>query len=434
MNNKKKLCLALLPAILSLSLSALARDASDIVPKNLHAPSLAKSAALPGMELSRDTIQYSWNLDTSAKIGSPQPYQAVSREYFVEANADQLRSGISLKTSAAGAVIKLSPRGNIQKSTRQLGRDDIAVSVAGNVVSLGAFASTLDDSSKFAEMQKSGVAFAPGSLAFQINESLGATSFKLVVKNANIDYLVHVFEPQSPYAVTLSTSREAYLTGESISVNAKLATDAAAGNADIVELNGGIASPHGDVSAISFVRGQDGTFTGHTTVNESAVGELYEAFVTATLRDGSTVVLRDAKVGFAVGDATAKIVNVARAGSTASTADRQDFHAVVSVSAAGRYQLEAVMFADRNGERIPVAVAQTGAWLESGRQAITLSFADLKLASRNIGGAFTLGNIVLKNQGTLAVMERRATIDLADDAGGDGSGGRGNNLRTTTLR
>jgi hypothetical protein len=402
---KNKLISSLVVATLaSISFATSSAFASDIVAKQLR---VAKSAALPGMSLSRETVHFSWNLDGAA-IASPTPFAAVSRECFVEASAADLSGGIALKSSAPGTVIKLTPRsrsGNL-KSAPALSRDDIVVRVGGRTIDPANFATLVDDSAKFAQSQSSGIAFAPGSLAFQINPSMGATDFQFALKNAASDYLIHVFEPQSKFAVSLTTTREAYLTGESVGVRV------IGLGSDIVGLTGGFASPQGEITSMTFTRNADGSFVGNAPLNASAAGELFEAFVMATLHDGSNTILRDAKVGFAVADATARSTGVAR---IAADDGALTYNVSLDVASAGRYSAEAVLYGMADGKRVPVAMAQTGAWLEPGDQNVSLRFENLDLAARGISGPYTLGQFVLKNQGTLQVVERRANVRLSND-------------------
>jgi hypothetical protein len=387
-------------------------NSSDIVAKQLRATS-AKAFALPGMTLSRDTVQFSWNLD-GAEVATPSPFVTTSREYFVDASAADLRGGIALKTSGAGSIIKLTPRSasGVQKS-QALTTDDILVRVGGRVVSMNDFSTIVDDSSKFASMAKSGISFAPGSLAFQINPALGSTNFELALKNGGGDYLVHVFEPASTQALTLTTTREAYLTGEFVSVRATGV------GADVTELSGGIASPSGEITAMTFARQADGSFTATAPLTASTSGALFEAFAAATMNNSGNTILRDAKVGFAVGDATARSMRVTRG---ASASDVQSFDVAMDVSAPGRYSTEAVLYGVVNGKRAPIAMTQTGAWLDAGTHTMSLRFDNLQLDARNISGPFTLGHMVVKNQGSLQVIERRAEVAMSERTGNRGAG------------
>jgi Domain of unknown function (DUF4785) len=405
---KKTLLFTLISAAVAASCAVTAASASDIIPTQLRAAVASKSAVLPGMTLSRDTVQYSWNLDGEA-VHSPAPFKMVSREYFVEVSAADMRGGVAINTSAPGSVIKLTPR-SLKKSAALLNADDIIVRVGGQLVPLASFSSLVDDSNKFSNLAKRGVAFAPGSLAFQVNEGLGATSFQLAVKNAGDDYLVHVFEPASANAISLTTTRDAYLTGESVSIRAS-GVDAG----QIMELSGGIASPTGEITPLSFTRNTDSSFVGSAPLSTSAAGTLFEAFVVATMRDGNVQILRDAKVGFAVADATVRSLGVTRGGAGAGAGtDMQSFNVSLEVATAGRYSAEAVLYGLRDGKRQPIAMTQTGAWLETGNQNVNLRFDNLDLNARGITGPFTLGHMVLKNQGTLQVVERRAEVAITE--------------------
>lgn len=394
MRNSSLLFLLAAVAAAAASSASLAASPSDIVPTKLRA--VAKAAALPGMALSRDTVHFSWNLGGEA-VTAPVPHVAESREYFVEVDAATLRRGIALSTTAKGSVIKLTPQGAAGAVAKSLAADDITVSVNGAPVALRDFAARVDGSQKLAA---DGVLFAPGALAFVVDDARGATSFEVSMKSADRGYLVHVFEPGSENVLTLTTNRDAYLAGEAIEVTARTANGAV-----ITELSGGIAAANGAITPVAFTRAGPDRFVGAAPLTASTSGALAEAFVVAKLDDGKVVALRDAKVGFAVADPVARISNVRE---LASINNVHRYAVNLDVAAEGRYQMEAVLYATKSGERVAIAAAHTGAWLQPGTQAVTLRFDDLDLAKRGIDGPFTLGHVALKNQGALQTLERRA--------------------------
>ncbi len=371
---------------------------SDIIPANIKTS--AKSAALPGMALSRETVHFSWNLNTDTVLAAPQPHVAESREFYMDVDAASMRNGVAIKTTARGSIVKLSPSSAGENAkTKSLSVDDIVVRVGGESIQLRDFAARVDDSKKLAA---SGVEFAPGSLAFLIDDARGAASFEVALKSADRSYLVHVFEPASPNALTLTTNRDAYLIGEKLQISA-----AATNGAAITEITGGIASPQGELTAVTFTRSADGQFTASIPLTESTLGALYEAYAVAKLADGNVIALRDAKVSFAVANPTARLINIA---AVKDRFDAAHFNTRLDIAAAGRYQVEAVLYALKDGVRAPIAIAHTGAWLNAGENLMSLQFDNLELAKRGIEGPFTLGNFALKNQGNLATVERRMEV------------------------
>lgn len=387
----KKTSLLFLLALAAVSSASLAASPSDILPTKLRA--VAKAAVLPGMALSRDTVHFSWNLN-GEMVNAPTPHLAESREYFVDVDAATMRRGVALSTTAKGSVIKLTPQGAAGAVAKSLSVDDINVRVNGAPATLRDFAARVDGSQKLAA---DGVLFAPGALAFVVDDARGATSFEVSMKSADRGYLVHVFEPGSDNVLTLTTNRDAYLAGESIEVTARTANGAV-----ITELSGGIAAANGAITPVAFARVGADRFVGTAPLTAATSGALAEAFVVAKLDDGKVVALRDAKVGFAVADP------VARMQSVRALANGSSYAVNLEVAAEGRYQVEAVLYGTRGGERVAIATAHTGAWLPPGTQAVTLRFDDLDLTKRGIDGPFSLGHIALKNQGALQTLERRA--------------------------
>lgn len=371
---------------------------SDLIPASIKTS--AKSGSLPGMALSRETVHFSWNLNADTAIAAPTPHVSESREFYMDVDAASMQRGVAIKTTARGSIVKLSPSSmGANAKSKSLSVDDIVVRIGGESIQLRDFAARVDDSKKLAAL---GVEFAPGSLAFLIDEARGATTFEVALKSADRSYLVHVFEPASPNALTLTTNRDAYLVGEKMQITA-----AATNGAAISEITGGIASPDGALIAVTFARGADGQFTASIPLSEDTAGSLYEAFAVAKLDDGGVIALRDAKVGFAVAAPTARLGNIVAAN---NRFDAASFNTRLDVGASGRYQVEAVLYAHKNGVRVPIAIAHTGAWLNAGEQVVTLQFDQLELGKRGIERPFTLGNFALKNQGNLATMERRVEL------------------------
>ena len=400
MKKFQSISFAVISIFFSTSFAADISHSSDLIPLNIKAA--AKSVALPGMALSRDTVHFSWNLNADAAITAPAPHIAESREFFMDVDAASMRSGVAIKTTARGSIVKLSPSsaGENAKST-SLSADDIVVRIGGESIALRDFAARVDDSKKLAA---SGVSFAPGSLAFLIDDARGDASFEVALKSADRSYLVHVFEPASPNALTLTTNRDAYLVGEKLQITASATAGAA-----ITEITGGIASPEGALTAVTFKRGADGQFTAVIPLSESTSGTLYEAYAVAKLDDGSVIALRDAKVGFAVAEPTARLINIVAA---KDRFDAARFNIRLEVATPGRYQVEAVLYGLKDGGNAPIAIAHTGAWLSAGENVVTLQFDHLDLAKRGVKGPFTLGNFALKNQATLTILERRMEVAI----------------------
>jgi Domain of unknown function (DUF4785) len=371
---------------------------SDLIPSNIKAS--AKSVALPDMMLSRDTVHFSWNLNADAAITAPVPHVAESREFYMDVDAVSMRNGVAIKTTARGSIVKLSPSSAGENTkTKSLSADDVVVRIGGESIALHDFAARVDDSKKLAA---SGIAFAPGSLAFLIDDARSAATFEVAMKSADRSYLVHVFEPASPNALMLTTNRDAFLVGEKLQITAS-ATNGAA----ITEITGGIASPEGALTALTFKRGADGQFIASIPLTDSTAGALYEAYAVAKLDDGSVIALRDAKVGFAVAAPTARLIHIVAA---RDRFDAASFNTRLDVAISGRYQVEAVLYGQKGGTSVPIAIAHTGAWLNAGENVMTLQFDNLDLAKRGVEGPFTLGNFALKNQGNLATMERRMEV------------------------
>lgn len=366
----------------------------DLVPSHLVA---AKSAGITDIE--RAPVAFAWAMDPATVVEAPRPYVAESREFWTLVDAADLKAGFRIDTSAPGALIRFSPADAGKSAT--LGIEGLSLRAGGKQIGGGAaFALAVDEE----QLKAAGADFGAGTLALRIHERLGSGRFELVAEKAAGRYLVHVFEPGSDIAMTLAADQGSLLAGDTLTVSARFAKG---GDALALDGIGGVlTSPAGENFPLDFKRAADGSHQASLRVPESALGGvgLWEVHGFASAKQGDLDIQRDARTAVGIGHATAKLAG----GYTLDSSDGLAFSLPVEVASPGRYELRATLFATgKDGRLAPVAQSHSAAWLDASGS-ITLGF-EKTLVPADYGAPFELRDLMLKDQGRMADLERRAT-------------------------
>jgi hypothetical protein len=390
------LTLAIAPAlgIAGERLTLLPASASDQVPTRLE----TAKAAVAKPDTERAPVQFAWALDQNSAIAKQTPFVAESREYWRTVGADELRAGVPLFATAPGAVLRLSPvAGSTQKS---LSPTQVHVRHNGKLLDAHqAFANTANA----AELKAAGLDFPSNTIAVTLREDLGAGAFAIAMPDASGDFLMHVFEPNSTEVFALNTDRSNVLSGGELEVTARYASGL---GKQLGEVSGTIAAPNGRLFDLEFALQRDGSWKASTRIDAQAgMGQgLWEVHTIGASADG--LVQRDARTAFNAAPATAKFsggvaLDAPRAGAVTLGFD-------VHVSAASRYNVSAMLYGtDDTGTLLPMAIAQSAAWLEAGARSIDVRFDAALIESSGLRAPFEVRGLTLTNQGNLGVMEER---------------------------
>jgi hypothetical protein len=378
--------------------------AGDLVPTRLSAAT--KGTALPDIE--RAPVSFAWAIEPGSVVAAAQPYRAESREYWSVVDAADLKAGFRMDTTAPGALIRISPA-DARKSAG-LGLEGLSLRLEGREVDAG---SAFVSSANADQLKDAGADFGEGTLAMRIAPSLGSGRFELVAGKASGRYLVHVFEPDSAYALGLSADKVSLLAGDTLQVEATLGEGDSKRQLD--SIGGELTSPSGESFELQFKRTANGSYVASLQVPESAqtgIG-LWEVHAFAGARMGSIEINRDARTAVGIGHATARLAGDYRLQSK----EGLHFTLPVEVAAAGRYALRGTLFATgADGQMAAVAQSESARWLESSGE-ITLGFGK-ELVPLGYRAPFELRELLLKDQGRLADLERRA-VAVKISADGD---------------
>jgi hypothetical protein len=84
-------------------------QAGDLIAPHIVAPEAThKSAGAPG--LAREAVAMSWAAQGPISTAA-QTFAGQSREYYVEASADELNAGVAIHTTSPRALVRLQPLG-----------------------------------------------------------------------------------------------------------------------------------------------------------------------------------------------------------------------------------------------------------------------------------------------------------------------------------
>ncbi|HQV73293.1 MAG TPA: DUF4785 family protein [Dokdonella sp.] len=377
-------------------LQLIAPRSSDLVPSRLQATTPARSAIA---DLDRQPVSMSWALDAKQALDArPVPFTRQSREYWIDASADQLQQGFALSTSANGALIRLSPHADnaqVIDASTLLFRANGRLYTASDAVRSAADQDAL---------RAAGMDVPSGSVVVKLADTLGSGRIELIAPDAAGSYLVHVFEPASKIVMSLQAERDTVLAGDRV----RIVTAIEGATLDRVE--GLLSAPDGSSQDVSFLRQGNGSYAALVRPDPAHAGGfgLWEVHAFGNVSNRGLSVPRDARTAFAVSVASARLSgSIERAPGIAKD---PALKLVIGVEAAtaSRYQLAGTLYGSRSdGSLAPLAIAHSAAWLEAGTAAITLTFDGQSLGNSLLRAPYEIRDLRLINQADMSLVERR---------------------------
>lgn len=371
-------CLALFPIAAVATQPLLPAARYDQIPTRLV------SLPAPTGQFERAPVSYSWALDPLAPLAPPAPYVAESREYWQTVEGTDLKAGVQLKTSAPGAVIRISPtRGSAPIDARN-------VRMNGN-----GKAARLEQAVDAASLQAAGMDVNAGTAVVKLARENGAGAYSLRAPEARGRYVVHVFEPESEVVLKAYADRQHALGGETITV----AMDFLHGSRSVpAQAEGLLVAPDGSSRPVAVTRGQDGKLTAAVGLptQASAAPGLWELQLFA---DGEGL-SRDARTAFGVAAPTARLGNDITVDASRLRIDLQ-----VESASPGRYEVRGTLYATASdGSMAPVSQAHSAAWFERGESTLVLAFDPTQVPS-GYGAPYEVRQLELNDQSRLAPLE-----------------------------
>ena len=373
-------------SITATSFAALA--AQPLLPPghNDQIPTRLVSLPAPIGQFERAPVSFSWALDPSASLATPETHVAESREYWQTVDGAELARGIDLTLTAPGAVIRVSPG----RGAAQLKPVDVRVHGNGK-------AARLEQAAGDAELQAAGMDVDPGSVVVKLAPEHAGGRYQLRAGNAKGRYVVHVFEPESDMVLRARTDRSHALSGETIAVDIAMTRS---GRGVATQAEALLVAPDGSSQPVTVAKGSDGNPSAHVRL-PAKIGStpgLWELQVFAN----SEGVSRDARTAFAVAAPTARFKGD-------YGFDTQALRVTLPIEAgsAGRYEARGTLYAS-GPDRVlrPIAQAHAAAWFERGRGMLVLDF-DRSHVPSGYGAPFEVRQLQLHDQARLAPLETR---------------------------
>lgn len=378
------------PAFAAGRMQLLAAAPQDLIASQLVTPQ-AKALATAGLE--RAPVTMSWALDSTRALDArPQAHVAQSREYWIDANQEQIQNGVSLPLSTRGALVRISPHAG----NAAIAAADVQLSFNGRRLdSRHAIAKAADADA----LHAAGMDVPDGSVILRLAEDV-PSGVKLAVPAASGAYLVHVFEPASPVVLSLKADRDSIAGGDPVSFRATIE------GATLERIGGLLSAPDGASQNVDFVRQADGSYVGSVTPDFAhatgpSLWELHAFAVTA----GSQGIPRDAKTALAVSLPVARLDGRVTPAKSAARDGALSLRIGVETRVASRYAISGVLYGSADdGSMRPVAMAQSAAWLPAGTGAIELRY---EASSLSLHAPWEVRDLRLVNQADFSLQERR---------------------------
>jgi hypothetical protein len=211
-------CLVAGSTLAAAEIEWLDRQASD-----LRAERLAGNVAMIPASVHGESapIQFSWSRDQAlaGRVPASGPAESAaapvveSKQYWLDVTGRELARGVELPLTAPGAVIRISALDS--GTDLQLQPEQLRLQFNGRPVH-ARFDN--DNVSRGRDLQREGMSVPEDTLAFRVNERIGAGRLRVAHADlkADMPLVINVHEPESPWTATLALPRFNFLTGEAM--------------------------------------------------------------------------------------------------------------------------------------------------------------------------------------------------------------------------
>ena len=338
-----------------------------------------------------------------------------SREYWQQVSGAELQSGITLKTTAPGAVVRVSGIDGLGKA-KIIEPSSLKIGARGQ--SMKSLASA---SAKMMKAQgNDDPLLTPGALAFKLQTDIGYGELQLLAEKAmdrNATYLVHVFEPESPFTLNAGQQKTSVLAGSELNADAalqqsdqKLGVKKVLANSASAELS--LLAPDGRRIPLN-VQGKGGQWQINEAIDYplSYAPGLWQLEWKVRGEVSGLSVERHIRTAFAYGAKSAEWQG--NFGYRSKPRSNTLFIDVpVTVHQAGRFELRATASQDLDGQLFPVQLLSTAQWLEPGKRTITLQLDKAQLRRQGVRGAIRLEHVSLLDQTQMLGLQQHVVGQL----------------------
>ena len=379
-----------------LAASHIGMAASDILwveapeMKPLH--SLQQQKASAANQWQQQAVQYNFSLiGEEIKAAKNTGFVAESKSFYMDVNGVELVAGISIPVASNTAVIRISSIDEkVQLQGQQVELSQLSTPLSTSVMATGE------------QLNKLGMPVAENTVAFKVNHQPGSLQLKLnqISPSKDTKFVIHVLEPDSPYSLTMTTAKQLYQAGETLTVKAALLHEN--GNLPI-SMQGYISQPNGEKFAdLKFKVNKSGQMVADLaqlpfqSMNEG----LWEVHTIAKSEVAGQTILRDVSSAFAVSVPTAQF-------NGQLTLSKAGINLGVNNILSSRYEASGILMGhDDAGNPQPIAMLMTADWLKQGEATLSFKLPQDLINESGLQAPFLVSQLSLKNQSLMAPVQQ----------------------------
>ena len=407
---------------LAIMVMASAATAQAEIITNINSQSVElQSRSLPNLATDQKPVHISFSQNNQVwNDQKPKTYQQDSDEYWLQTSGAELKSGLTIDSSEAEALVRFS--GLVNTAPQQAGQVRAMATSASEPrqraqaidpemieVLQGSESLSRAKSGVVAQAQLAQEGTFRNSSAFKMNGSSddGPLTLRSHQQLEDSDqYLINIKEKGSRKKLVISADRLAYLSGESIRFNAELLNK---GNPmKRVKYKAYILDASGQRIKVKLKRTKKGAWKVKLPKKLKATppGQRHELYISARAPHKKGKVRRIGKLAFALANPTAQVDSI-----QLLMVDDVAAEARLNVAAEGRYEFRATLLGtDQEGNQRAIMRSHSAEWLEPGSHTIMVRYDQNLLEQSGLLPPYQLKDIELMDQGQLAVLHRQASL------------------------
>lgn len=313
--------------------------------------------------LSHEKLQDKWEI-SNEPLNHVVSNTQKSYSYKERVSLEQLRAGITITTTAPGAIVRITPLQDKLIPQLKMKTPD------QQTLSLQDVSALYSQDEPFGDKLLS----VKHQTMLQIKPELGSGKFILKSDTASLQdadsYLINVYDKFSPVYMEIGTDSLHYQYGDKVTAKISLVDNYV--DYDTDEIEASLIGPSGQNVPLKIRKLRNNQFEATATltseVNDHGENWYLEANVQTDYAQDS--VKRYGHTAFSYSIPSASLLNVAKLSSKPLT-----FVATIDVATASRYALQSVLYRKSSkGEPIPMETSQRAQWLEAGKQVIQFTF------------------------------------------------------------
>jgi hypothetical protein len=381
---------------------------------DLNATILKDVQTIQSINSSRDEIATSWVIpEKTALITSPKAYLAQSKAYWVNVTGQELSQGVQIKTTAPGAIVKISP--NIlhaagDRPGPELRFENLMIIDSRGVEHSGKAA--IETGAAGSQLVDSDIPFSQGSLIFKIKESIGSgaiTIKNVTPQNEHEKYVVSVYDKHSDVVLTLQMASDTVLAGQRAAAAVEYRDNSS--SLQISNIDSYLISPSGK-RINADIRRDNGKIVSTSYMPDEikdGVAGLWELHVVANGKYKDVDVQRNVKTSFAYSIPDAQLTKTVKVVRNTGTGNSVKMEFGLNAVTGGRYEIRGALYGTGNdGELVPMMYADSAGWREAGSSSMDLEFELDKMKSIDVNAPYELRDLILLDQGRMMLLHRQA--------------------------